>query len=111
VFLADINNARDTKNDTYKQNLVSLNQFAMVLFTLDTMVQPKISEWFGWYTPGQDHDVQPMNQTALYTEDWIGMQQLDRAGKLQFLPCPTDHLQFTDEWFIENIIPLLNNTL
>jgi len=111
VFLADINNAHDTKNETYKQNLITLNLFSMTLFTEDTMVQPRISEWFGWYVPGQSESTQSLNQTALYTEDWIGMRELDSQGKLQFLECPTDHLQFTTQWFIDNIIPLLNNTL
>ena len=32
------------------------------------MVQPRESEWFGFYAPGQDIDVLPLNQTALYTE-------------------------------------------
>jgi palmitoyl-protein thioesterase len=55
--LPDINNALATKNATYKAHLVSLNTFVLVMFTLDEMIQPKESEQFGFYTPGQDKAV------------------------------------------------------
>ena len=43
VFLADINN-ENAKNATYKQNLLKLENFVMVKFEKDTMVQPRESE-------------------------------------------------------------------
>lgn len=42
-IIADINN-EITLNQQYKQNMISLNSFVMVKFTLDTMVQPIESE-------------------------------------------------------------------
>lgn len=36
------------------------------MFTNDTMVVPKESEWFAFYTPGQDKDIMPLEQSALY---------------------------------------------
>jgi palmitoyl-protein thioesterase len=44
VFLPDINNEGQNKNATYKKNIESLNNFVMVKFTEDTMVQPIDSE-------------------------------------------------------------------
>jgi len=112
VFLPDINNEGDQKNETYKQNLISLNKFAMVQFTEDTMVQPIASEWFGFYIAGQDSQTQTLQQSDLYAEDWIGMQTLDKAGKLDFLSVVGDHLQFTEQWFIDVVIgDYLNNTV
>jgi len=111
VFLADINNNRPTKNNTYKENLITLNKFAMVRFNNDTMVQPIASEWFGWYLPGTDNVTIPLEETTLYTEDWIGMQVLNTANKLDFIATNGDHLQFTEAWFVENLIPYMNNTL
>jgi len=109
VFLPDINNEREAKNITYKENLISLNKFVMVKFTEDSMVQPIESEWFGYYTPGQAIETIPLNETDLYKEDWIGMKTLDGANKLEFLSVVGDHLQFSDQWFIENIVgPYLN---
>jgi len=111
VFLADINNQGAWKNETYKQNLMSLNQFVMVMFTLDTMVQPKESEWFAFYAPGQDRIVVPLNESQIYTEDWLGLKEMDQNGQLQFIPCPGNHLQFTQQWFKEYIFPYLDNTI
>jgi len=111
LFLGDINNVRQQKNETYKQNLIRLNKFVMVKFTEDTMVQPIASEWFGEYLDGQDQVTVPLNRTRLYLEDWIGMRVLDEKGKLDFLSVVGDHLQFTQQWFIQNIIQgyLTNN--
>jgi len=104
VFLPDINNALPTKNATYKANLLKLSNFVMVQFLQDTMVEPKESEWFGFYADGQDVNIVSLNDSALYKEDWLGLQQLDTESKLHFLTVDGDHLQFTDTWFIENII-------
>jgi len=108
IYLPDINN-EITINQQYKQNMISLNSFVMVKFTLDTMVQPIESEWFGFYESGSDSVVLPMRNTTLYQQDWIGLKTLDSQNKLQFMSVAGNHLQFTDQWFIQNIIPLLNN--
>jgi palmitoyl-protein thioesterase len=111
VFLADINNDL-VRNETYKQNLISLNKFVMIKFTKDSMVQPLESSWFGFYKEGQDKVVLPMQETALYNEDWIGLKTLNGKDKLAFLSVDDDHLRFSDDWFISNIIwPYLNNSI
>jgi len=114
IFLPDINNALPLKNSTYKRNIMSLKNFVLVKFLQDEVVQPRESEWFGFYAPGQDVEVQPLRESKLYTEDWLGLQVLDRSGRLHFLSTPGDHLQFTDKWFLANILtPFLksNSTL
>lgn len=113
IFLPDINNARNgSRNETYKQNMISLNKFVLVKFTEDNMVQPRESEWFGFYKDYQDTEVIPMVETQLYKEDWIGLKQLNESGRMEFLSVVGDHLQFTATWFIESIVgPYLNNTL
>ncbi len=55
-------------NATYKTNLLSLKNMLLVMFTKDTMVTPRESEWFGFYAPGQASVILPMNQTQLYLE-------------------------------------------
>jgi len=109
VFLPDINNEFPTKNATYKKNLLSLNQMVLVLFTEDKVVQPRESEWFGFYVEGQDHIVQGVESTALYKEDWIGLRALNENKRVQFISTVGDHLEFTDKWFNETLIPFLNN--
>ncbi|XP_013417210.1 palmitoyl-protein thioesterase 1-like [Lingula anatina] len=103
IFLADINN-ENVKNQTYKTNLMKLNKFVMVKFLQDTMVDPKESEWFGFYKPGEGNIAYPLQESQLYQEDWLGLQKMDKAGKLVFLSSNTDHLQFNLSWFEQNII-------
>jgi palmitoyl-protein thioesterase len=110
IFLPDINNALPTKNATYKINLSSLNAFVMVKFTQDSMVQPRESEWFEFYAPGQDKQIIPLRNSTLYKEDWLGLAKLDQAGRLHFLEVDGDHLQFSATWFLDSIVqPYLAN--
>ncbi|XP_015517839.2 palmitoyl-protein thioesterase 1 [Neodiprion lecontei] len=103
IFLADINNEL-TLNEDYKQNLQKLKKLVLVMFENDTMVQPRQSEWFGFYKPGQSVQLETLQESAIYTEDRLGLRAMDKAGKIDFLSIAVDHLQFTDVWFIENII-------
>lgn len=106
IFLADINQEK-TVNQTYKENLMKLKNFVLVKFGQDTMVDPKESEWFGFYTPGQAEHTQTLQESTLYTEDRLGLQEMDKAGKLHFLIADGNHLQFTQEFFNEKILPFL----
>lgn len=46
-FLADINNERALKNQTYKKNLMNLEKFVMYVFEKDETVHPKeVSDFF-----------------------------------------------------------------
>ncbi|XP_073999038.1 palmitoyl-protein thioesterase 1 [Rhodnius prolixus] len=104
-FLADINNERFF-NTTYRQGLVSLQKFVMVMFEKDTMVIPKESEWFGFYTPGQAKEITELTSSRIYLdpEDKLGLREMNLGGKLDFISLPTDHLQFHEDWFVDTII-------
>nr|XP_038023253.1 palmitoyl-protein thioesterase 1 [Anas platyrhynchos] len=106
IFLADINQERGI-NETYKKNLMALKRFVMVKFLNDTMVDPPISEWFGFYKSGQAKETIPLRETPLYTEDRLGLQEMDKAGKLLFLGVEGEHLQFSEQWFCATILPFL----
>lgn len=103
IFLADINNEK-VVNEEYRTNLMKLDNFVMVKFLEDSMVVPRESEWFGFYAPGQDVEVLPLQQTQLYLEDRLGLKEMDEAGKLNFLSVDGDHLNFSDEWFLQEIV-------
>ncbi|XP_053313153.1 palmitoyl-protein thioesterase 1 [Spea bombifrons] len=107
IFLADINQERSV-NESYKRNLQALEKFVMVKFLQDTMVDPVDSEWFGFYRPGQGKEIIPLQNSTIYTEDRLGLREMDTAGKLVFLGVEGDHLHFTDKWFNENILPFLH---
>jgi len=40
----------------------------MVMFGKDTMVDPKESEWFGFYKPGQGKEMYTLQESPLYQE-------------------------------------------
>lgn len=37
-------------------------------------------------------------------QDWLGLKVMNSTGRLHFLASPGDHLQFTEQWFIDNIV-------
>uniref|UniRef100_A0A8C6RUQ8 Palmitoyl-protein thioesterase 1 n=1 Tax=Nannospalax galili TaxID=1026970 RepID=A0A8C6RUQ8_NANGA len=84
-------------NESYKKNLMALKKFGMVKFLNDSIVDP--------VRPGQK--TIPLQVTTLYTEDRLGLKEMDKAGKLVFLATEGDHLQLNEEWFYAHIIPFL----
>ena len=102
VFLADINQERTPKPE-YKQNLIKLKNFVMVKFLRDSMVQPRESEWFGFYKEGDIHEIETLRESRLYKEDLLGLKKMDADGKLHFLAVDGDHLQISDT-FLEMLV-------
>lgn len=94
-FLADINNERDEKNETYADNLASLNNFVMYMFESDRMVVPKETAHFAEVnkTTGE---LTPLTERDIYTEDWVGLKVLDDDGRLRFHSVPGDHMQISE---------------
>ncbi|KAG8451642.1 hypothetical protein GDO86_003728 [Hymenochirus boettgeri] len=106
IFLADINQEKQL-NNSYKNNIQLLEKFVMVKFLNDTMVDPPDTEWFGFYQSGQSSKTVTLQESTLYTDDRLGLREMDKAGKLVFIGVEGDHLQFNEEWFTKNIIPFL----
>ncbi|XP_043595259.1 palmitoyl-protein thioesterase 1 isoform X3 [Bombus pyrosoma] len=103
MFMADINNERYI-NETYKENLQRLRTMVLVKFTNDTIVKPIETEMFGFYKPGQGSLIQTLEQSDLYREDRLGLKMLHDSGRIHFLNVHGNHLQFTEDWFVDNII-------
>ncbi|KAJ5861856.1 uncharacterized protein N7529_009166 [Penicillium soppii] len=95
-FLADINNEREVKNETYKKNLASLNKFAMFMFQEDTVAVPKESSLFSEVN-ATTGEVTPLHERPIYKEDWLGLKQLGEAGKLDFKTIPGQHMHLSDK--------------
>ncbi|KAI0844010.1 alpha/beta-hydrolase [Daldinia vernicosa] len=93
-FLADINNEREKKNETYAKNIANLENFVLYVFEDDTTVIPKETSWF---EEVNGTEVTPLRAQKLYTEDWIGLRALDRKGGLKFKTTPGEHMQISDE--------------
>merc|ERR1712142_768510 len=64
---------------------MKLKNFVMVKFLRDSMVQPKESEWFGFYKDGDIHATETLQESRLYKDDLLGLKEMDQQGKLHFL--------------------------
>jgi hypothetical protein len=62
-----------------------------VASTIDQIIVPRESQWFGFFKPNSTTEIIPLHQSPLYTEDWIGLRALERAGKLHFASCACHH--------------------
>ena len=47
---------------------MGLQNFVMVKFLRDSVVVPRESEWFGFYSPGQDTEILPLQKLKIYME-------------------------------------------
>ncbi|OAG01128.1 palmitoyl-protein thioesterase 1 precursor [Paraphaeosphaeria sporulosa] len=99
-FLADVNNEREEKNATYKENLASLDKFVMYVFEEDTTVIPKESGWFAQVNASSG-EVTALRNRTIYKEDWIGLRQLDEKGALEFKTTAGGHMRLSDEVLTE----------
>lgn len=97
-FLADVNNEREEKNETYKKNIMKLENFVMYMFEDDTTVIPKETAWF---EEVNGTEITPLRARRLYTEDWLGLRALDRKGGLKFRTAPGDHMTLSEELLSE----------
>ncbi|KAI9745796.1 MAG: hypothetical protein M1818_000477 [Claussenomyces sp. TS43310] len=97
-FLADINNERILKNTTYKENIMKLEHFVMYQFEEDTTVVPKET---GWFAEVNGTEVTPLQERAIYTEDWLGLKALDRKGALKFEMAKGAHMTIPDSLLVD----------
>uniref|UniRef100_A0A6G1SCG6 Palmitoyl-protein thioesterase 1 n=1 Tax=Aceria tosichella TaxID=561515 RepID=A0A6G1SCG6_9ACAR len=102
VFLPDVNN-ENTLNTTYKNNLLALENFVLVKFAQDDMVVPRDSSLFAFYEPGQNVVIKPLEESAIWLEDRLGLRQLNDSGRLKRITIPGRHLQYRMSWFLNEI--------
>ena len=113
ILLADLNNERQDKNQTYKKNIMGLNNFVILYSEVDNIVIPAESGWFEFYAPNSVNTVIPLNESDLYKEDWIGLQYLDSVGKLHRYTTQCLHPDYPNEvckkYFNSFTLPYLSN--
>ena len=97
-WLANVNNERPVKNETYKKNLANLDTFWMYQFSEDAVVVPPESTWFDSVVgTGEDRIVNKLKDQDIYLEDWIGLRELDEKGALVYKMAEGPHMSVTDE--------------
>ena len=95
-FLADINNERKVKNNTYKENMKKLGRFAMYMFSEDTTVVPKESAYFSEVNTTSE-EVTKLQDRDLYLEDWLGLKWLDMEKRLDFRVAEGGHMRLSEK--------------
>jgi len=101
IFLPDVNNEHVDKNEQYAENLASLERLVLFRFENDTTVVPRDSAWFSFYN---GTDLLALRDQPIYTDDWIGLKQIDEKGGLILDSAPGEHMQFNLKWFMENVV-------
>lgn len=84
------------KDLDYFNRLISLNKFVMIMFEKDETLVPKESAWF-WDIEAKTGIVLPFEETDSYKYDMIGLQTLNKEGKIDFLSINDVHLKMSDE--------------
>eukprot|EP01059_Diplonema_ambulator_P027495 TRINITY_DN456_c0_g2_i1.p1 TRINITY_DN456_c0_g2~~TRINITY_DN456_c0_g2_i1.p1 ORF type:complete len:330 (+),score=81.96 TRINITY_DN456_c0_g2_i1:47-991(+) len=94
-----------TVNQTYKDNFVKVDRFAMIKAMKDTVVYPNEGEWWGSFAPHTYHTTLTMNETEMYQKDLFGLKTVNEAGKIVFNHTDKNHLDFTEaqlQWWVQN---------
>lgn len=109
-FLPTLNNEVNTKrNSTYKKRFASLKNLVLIMFDNEKVLVPKETSWFGYYPDGSFNTTLTAQETKLYTEDWIGLKTLDKAGKVRFINVSGGHLEISDSDMKKYIVPYLKD--
>ena len=99
-FLADLNNERMVKNNTYKENIKKLERFVMYVFEEDETVVPKESGFFSEVN-ATTQKVTKLQDRKMYTEDWLGLRSLDENDRLEFKTIEGGHMQLSDKVLVD----------
>lgn len=63
----------------------------------------------GGYKWGTKDTIYNMTQGGVYINDFIGLKELNEAGKIQFNSYAGQHVQFPQSFWDNVILPLFNN--
>ncbi|XP_050227520.1 uncharacterized protein LOC126677108 [Mercurialis annua] len=107
-FLPKLNNEiPDKRNSTYSKRFTSLENLVLIMFENDSVLIPKETSWFGYYPDGSFKTVLPVEQTKLYEEDWIGLKELNEAGRVHFVNVTGGHLGISKSDMKKEVVPFL----
>jgi len=113
VWLAELNNDRATKNQTYRQNMLQLEHYYMAMALDDTIVEPRESafhQFWAWDDQTRSKIV-PLDQDEGFSGDWIGLKTLKSTGRLSFMSFDGPHTGYGLQWFRDNLLPIYNDQL
>ncbi|KAJ2681083.1 hypothetical protein GGI25_000037 [Coemansia spiralis] len=95
IFLPDINGDLAETNKDYKERILALENMVLIRFDEDNLISPSTSSWFGFIDA--DGNEVPLRNTTLYSEDRLGLQELDKSGRLTFVSVEGKHMRIDEE--------------
>ena len=100
-------------NETYRQNMLSLNKYMATRALDDEIVQPGSSAWHTyWYWDDSDRQkIMPLNETLGYIHDVLGLKTLMNRGDLILNEVEGQHLGYNMTWWENVVAPLLGNKM
>ena len=105
IFLADLNNERKDKNNSYKEKFSALEKVVLIKFAEDSMIIPKETAWFQFFD--ENKNVVDLVESDFYKQDFIGVKKLNEEKKIEFITIEGNHLQFTQDDIEKYMIPAL----
>lgn len=113
VWLADLNNERLKKNETYKENMLKLDLYYTAMASHDTIVRPRESalhQFWAWDDKTRSKIV-PLAEDDGFAGDWIGLKTLKTTGRLTSGSFQGEHTGYGLQWFRDNLLSLYNDQL
>lgn len=111
-FLPDIEN-RNQRNTTYRDNVLSVNNFVAVHSPLDQVVVPNQSSEFGFYAANSTTTLVPLRESEQYLGDWIGLRTLDKQNRLHIFQAMVQHTDHHTaeslQAFADIVLPFLSD--
>ncbi|KAJ2699989.1 hypothetical protein H4218_002307 [Coemansia sp. IMI 209128] len=95
IFLPDINGDLEERNEAYRERILALDKMVLYKFSEDKMIHPAMSPWFG-FVDADGNDI-PVQNSAMYKDDWLGLRGLDEAGKLSMLSLDGPHMHIGED--------------
>lgn len=97
IFLADANNEQNEKNETYIENIKTLEKLVLIMFSQDETVVPKESAWF-YDQDKKTGETIEFENTGFYKQDLIGLKSLYDEEKIEFLTIDDVHMAIGDDF-------------
>ena len=88
--------------------MTNLKFVVAIMYEQDTVVIPKESAHFGYFTDKTETSITKMEDTDEYKNDLYGLKTLNESNRLFFLTCNAPHIDPSYQWCLDNILPWLN---
>jgi palmitoyl-protein thioesterase len=113
-WLAAVNNDRPDKVASHAANMKTLNFYMASAGSDDKVVQPRESAWhtfWKWGGKREQADIVDWRETESYKGDWLGLQTLDKQGKLEFNMYEGTHTSYNKTWWQSTVMPVFKSKL